>query len=111
MSDRLITAQNILNQAVPEVREQLSRFISTDNFDEQITLAFDQQLNEIAVSFDGAGISNLSTLQPSNDNNDAKNIINQWLGQESSFPEIKIVSSAAIDGAQGAYAGKTNQIY
>lgn len=111
MSDRLITAQSILNQAVPEVREQLSRFISTDNFDEQITLAFDQQLNEIAVSFDGAGISNLSTLQPSNDNNDAKNIINQWLGQESSFPKIKIVSSAAIDGAQGAYAGKTNQIY
>ena len=111
MSDRLITAENILNQAVPEVREQLSHFISTDNFDEQITLAFDQQLNEIAVSFDGAGISNLSTLQPSNDNNDAKNIINQWLGQESSFPEIKIVSSAAINGAQGAYAAKTNQIY
>lgn len=111
MSDRLITAQSILNQAVPEVREQLSQFISNNNFDEQITLAFDQQLNEIAVSFDGAGISNLSTLQPSNDNNDAKNIINQWLGQESSFPKIKIVSSAAIDGAQGAYAGKTNQIY
>jgi subtilisin family serine protease len=111
MSDGLITAQNSLNQAVPEVREQLSRFISTDNFDEQITLAFDQQLNEIAVSFDGAGISNLSTFQPSNDNNDAKNLINQWLGQENIFPEIKIVSSAAINGAQGAYAGKTNQIY
>ena len=79
MSDRLITAQSILNQAVPEVREQLSHFISTDNFDEQITLAFDQQLNEIAVSFDGAGISNLSTFQPNNDTNDAKNIINQWL--------------------------------
>ena len=111
MSDRLITAQSILNQAVPEVREQLSQFISNNNFDEQITLAFDQQLNEIAVSFDGAGISNLSTFQPNNDTNDAKNIINQWLGQESSFPKIKIVSSAAIDGAQGAYAGKTNQIY
>jgi subtilisin family serine protease len=108
MSDRLITAQNILNQAVPEVREQLSQFISNDNFDEQITLAFDQHSDEIVVPLAGAEISDLSTFQPSND---AKNIINQWLGQESIFPGIEIVSSAAIDGAQGAYAGKTNQIY
>ncbi|MEN9869380.1 MAG: hypothetical protein RLZZ171_363, partial [Cyanobacteriota bacterium] len=108
MSDGLITAQNILNQAVPEVRKQLSQFISNDNFDEQITLAFDQHSDELVVSLAGAEIWDLSTFQPSND---AKNIINQWLGQESIFPEIEIVSSAAIDGAQGAYAGKTNQIY
>jgi subtilisin family serine protease len=108
MSDRLITAQNSLNRAVPEVRKQLSQFISNDNFDEQITLAFDQHSDEIIFPLAGAEISDLSTFQPSND---ARNIISQWLGQESIFPEIEIVSSAAIDGAQGAYAEKTNQIY
>lgn len=108
MSDGLITAQNILNQAVPEVRKQLSQFISNDNFDQQITLAFDQHSDEIVVPLAGAEISDLSTFQPSND---ARNIINQWLGQENIFPGIEIVSSTAIDGAQGAYAEKTNQIY
>lgn len=108
MSDGLITAQNILNEAVPEVREQLSQFISSDNFDEQITLAFDQHSDEIVVPLAGTEISDLPTFQSSDD---AKNIINQWLGQENIFPEIEIVSSAAIDGAQGAYAAKTNQIY
>ncbi|MEY2831032.1 MAG: hypothetical protein RLZZ574_290, partial [Cyanobacteriota bacterium] len=108
MSDGLITAQNSLNKAVPEVRKQLSQFVSNDNFDEQITLAFDQQSDEIVVPLAGTEISDLSTFQASND---VKNIINQWLGQENIFPGIEIVSSAAINGAQGAYAAKTNQIY
>lgn len=108
MSDELITVQNSLNQAVPEVREQLSQFISNDNFDEQITLTFDQYSDEIVVPLAGAEISNLFTFQPGND---ARTIINQWLGQENIFPRIEIVSSAAINGAQGAYTAKTNQIY
>jgi subtilisin family serine protease len=108
MSDGLITAQNILNEAVPEVREQLNRFVSNDNFDKQITLAFDQHSDEIVFPLAGTEISDLPTFQSSDD---ARNIINQWLGQENIFPEIEIVSSSAIDGAQGAYAAQTNQIY
>jgi subtilisin family serine protease len=122
MPNELITAQQILNQAVPEVRDRLSQFISAPDFDSQIALAFDQRSEapkcnifpgvsphlQEAVTFDGGGISDLSTFEQSND---ARSVINQWLNQESILPGIEIVSSAAIDGAQGAYAAATNQIY
>ncbi|NJO97125.1 MAG: S8 family serine peptidase [Hyellaceae cyanobacterium CSU_1_1] len=115
MSDGLITAHNSLNQAVSTVKSQLSQFISNPNFDNQISLAFEQQSQtenystfpSLATPFASGVISDLSTSGASND---ARSIINQWLSADT-LPRIEIVSSAAINGAQGAYAATSNQIY
>jgi len=91
MSQGLNAAQNVLAQVLPEVQSLLNDFITGSDFNSQINLAFGMSASE--------------------QGDDVKNIISQWLAGENILSAIEIVPSTAINGAFGAYAAENNTIY
>ncbi len=91
MSQGLNAAQNFLAQVLPEVQSLLNDFITGSDFNSQINLAFGMSASE--------------------QGDDVKNIISQWLAEENILHTIEIVPSTAINGALGAYAAENNTIY
>jgi surface antigen len=80
----------LTGEAMDIVKEQLTQFAKVPNFVEKMNLAFGE-------SWD----------------NQAANVLTQdWLnGDFSLIPPVKFVSSAEIDGANGAFAAATDTIY
>ena len=79
-----------LNQAIAGAQQLLTAFASKDQL-----------------------LADLSTAFGSNYDRDAAlSLVAQWqTGDFNSFPEIEILSSATINGANGAYSVDTNKIY
>ena len=54
----------------------------------------------------------MTTFGPTYDSDAAADLIEQWqTGDYSDFPDVEILSSASINGANGAYSADTNTIY
>ena len=66
-----------------------------------------------SFSFSDQLLGDLTTAFGSNYNRQAAlDLVTQWQsGEFDSFPEIEILSSATINGANGAYSVDTNKIY
>jgi hypothetical protein len=64
-------------------------------------------------ALDGELIGDLMTaFGPTYDSDAAADLIEQWqTGDYSDFPEVEILSSASINGANGAFSADTNKIY
>ncbi len=80
----------LTGEVASEVAEQLQEFAAEPNFTDKMNLAFDDSWN-------------VET---------ANTITQQWLtGDFSQIPEIEVVSTDDIAGADGAFAGATESIY
>lgn len=84
------TSSKIVNQAISLAQDYLTQFALSENFLEQIELAFGN-------GFDPAKLEELQQ---------------QWIsGQFEALPEIEIHPAAEINGANGAFSADTNTIY
>ena len=80
----------ILNTAVANSQDLLTKYASNENLLGDLTTAFGTEYNSQA----------------------ADELIGQWqTGDFTSFPEFEIRSAAEINGANGAYSADTNKIY
>ena len=88
----LLEQQNLLDlhflvkNSANAIKDSLQNFANLPGFDEQMMLAF-------------------------GDNIDVHWLKEEWRSQNFSFPEIEIVSSQQINGANGAFSNQTNKIY
>ena len=84
------TTFSTLNQAIAGAQELLTTFAFSDELLGDLTTAFGDEYNREA----------------------ALDLVSQWQsGEFGSFPEIEILSSDTINGANGAYSVDTNKIY
>lgn len=80
----------LTGQAMSEVYQDLSKFAADPNFVAKLNVPFGE-------NWDAAG---------------AKALAEAWFqGDFSDIPQVKVVSSAEIDGANGAFAAATDTIY
>ena len=84
------TTSAILNSAIAASQNLLTQYALGEDLSNDLTTAFG----------------------PLYDGNAAAGLIEQWqTGDFAAFPKIEILSSASINGANGAYSADTNKIY